>query len=185
MLGRYPISFTHRTSARAKRTRIVVMASGEVVLTTPAGVSLLAGERFVLRHARWVMRQKRTLLRRREYLEHRERAREFLSVRVPFFASVLGVSFSRIFVRDQKTRWGSCSRLGNLNFNYRIVFLPPHLQDYLIVHELAHRVEMNHSARFWDVVRFVVGDPVVLRRELLGKGQLQDLQIRPKWYDAL
>ncbi len=169
MLFSTHISFTHHTSARAKRIRLAIMASGEVVLTTPAGVSVRAGERFVRRHARWVMRQKRTLLRRREYLEHRERAREFLSARVPFFASVLGVSFSRIFVRDQKTRWGSCSRSGNLNFNYRIVFLPPHLQDYLIVHELAHRVEMNHSVRFWDVVRSVVGDPLVLRRELLGR----------------
>lgn len=64
----------------------------------------------------------------------------------------MGVSYLRISIRDQRTRWGSCSLKGNLNFNWKLVLLPEELADYVIVHELCHRIYMNHSSDFWKLV---------------------------------
>jgi hypothetical protein len=65
----------------------------------------------------------------------------------------MGITYGRISVRDQKTRWGSCSSKGNLNFNYRLYYMPQHLMDYVIIHELSHRKQMNHSKLFWAEVQ--------------------------------
>lgn len=83
---------------------------------------------------------------------YRDKAREIYEQKVSYYAQMMGVSYGRIAIRDQKTRWGSCSGEGNLNFNWRLIFAPAGVLDYVVVHELAHRKEMNHSPRFWRVV---------------------------------
>lgn len=83
---------------------------------------------------------------------YRDKAREIFEQKVSYYAQMMGVSYGRIAIRDQKTRWGSCSGEGNLNFNWRLIFAPAGVLDYVVVHELAHRKEMNHSPRFWRVV---------------------------------
>ncbi len=75
--------------------------------------------------------------------------------RAQYWAPLLGVSFGRVSVKDQRTLWGSCTREGNLNFSWRLALAPEEVLDYLIVHELAHRAQMNHSRRFWAVVERV------------------------------
>ena len=75
--------------------------------------------------------------------------------RAEHWSPFLGVSFSRVSVKDQRTLWGSCTREGNLNFSWRLALAPDEVLDYLIVHELAHRAQMNHSRRFWEVVERV------------------------------
>ncbi|MDP2944335.1 MAG: M48 family metallopeptidase, partial [bacterium] len=77
--------------------------------------------------------------------------------------------YRRISIRDQKTRWGSCSRTGNLNFSYRVLELTPAAADYIIIHELCHLREFNHCVRFWALVAKTVPDYVRLRRELRGR----------------
>lgn len=69
--------------------------------------------------------------------------------RAAHWAAALGVGFGRVRVGDQRTLWGSCSRKGDLSFNWRLTLAPPEVLDYVVIHELAHRLEMNHSKRFW------------------------------------
>ena len=90
--------------------------------------------------------------------ELRERAKSVLAQRTADFARQVGVTYGRITVRDQKTRWGSCSQTGNLNFNFRLILAPPEVLDYVVVHELCHRRQMNHFAQFWQEVARVLPD---------------------------
>ena len=78
--------------------------------------------------------------------------------RVHYFARLMHLSYNRVTIRHQKTRWGSCSGKGNLNFNCLLALVPPQVLDYVVVHELCHLKEMNHSARFWAEVARVLPD---------------------------
>lgn len=87
-----------------------------------------------------------------------EEAAAYLPLRVRYYAEKMSVSYGRITIRNQRTRWGSCSRKGNLNFNCLLMLMPEDVIDYVVVHELCHRIEMNHSKRFWDQVARVLPD---------------------------
>ena len=82
----------------------------------------------------------------------------------------MGVTCGRISIREQKTRWGSCSGQGNLNFNWKLILMPPEILDYVVVHELAHRKQMNHSPAFWAEVERILPDWRERRRWLREKG---------------
>ena len=86
--------------------------------------------------------------------------------RVKHFAPIIGVTYGRITIRHQKTRWGSCSSSGNLNFNCMLMATTPELIDYVVVHELCHRKQMNHSPSFWAEVEKVLPNYKELRKEL-------------------
>lgn len=87
-----------------------------------------------------------------------QEALEDLPARVKYYAPLVGVTYGRITIRNQRTRWGSCSSKGNLNFNCLLMLCPPKIRDYVVVHELCHRREMNHSARFWAEVEKILPD---------------------------
>lgn len=93
-----------------------------------------------------------------ELVELKKRAQEYIPKRVEYFANIMSVEYGRITIRNQKTRWGSCSSRGNLNFNCLLMLTPPEVIDYVVVHELCHRKEMNHSKAFWREVEKVMPD---------------------------
>lgn len=100
------------------------------------------------------------------YHEAVEKTRALVTERAQYWSQIYGISFGKIAIRKQKTRWGSCSRAGNLNFNYRIGFLPFELADYIVVHELCHIVHHNHSVDFWNLVQEAYPNAKALRARL-------------------
>jgi predicted metal-dependent hydrolase len=171
-----PFEYAVRRSPRARSLRITVHPDGRVVLTLPRRASEASGRAFVAAKADWVRSALARLASlpppvaprggRREYLARREEARALVLRLLEKWNAGYGFSWSRVTVRNQRRRWGSCSRRGSLSFNYRIVHLPPRLADYLVVHELCHLREMNHGPRFWALVARALPDCRELAAEL-------------------
>ena len=101
-----------------------------------------------------------------QFQKHKYAARKLVTSRVKFYAEQYGFKPGKISIRNQRSRWGSCNTKGDLNFNYRLIELAPDLADYVIVHELCHTKEMNHSARFWSLVKQVVPNFNSCRKEI-------------------
>ncbi len=98
-------------------------------------------------------------------------AKEYFPKRAAYFHQFTGGTYDRITIRDQKTRWGSCSARGTLSFNWRLMLAPPAILDYVVVHELCHLTHMNHSAAFWQAVESVYPDYRNARKWLKEHGQ--------------
>lgn len=93
-----------------------------------------------------------------DYLRLKDKALRLAQMHLDHFNAIYKLTYKKISIRNQKTRWGSCSSTGTLSFNYRIVHLSPEAQDYIIVHELCHVAQMNHSAKFWRLVEKTIPD---------------------------
>lgn len=100
------------------------------------------------------------------YLKYKEAARRLISKKVEEFNLFYNYKINKISIRDQKTRWASCSRSANLNFNYKIIFLPEDLINYIVVHELCHLGEFNHSKNFWKLLEKKIPNYLVVRKKL-------------------
>ncbi len=106
----------------------------------------------------------------REYLENKEQARELIITEVERLNIPYGFIYGKISIRNQKTRWGSCSRKGNLNFNYKLLHLPKEEREYVIVHELCHLAEFNHDKHFWELVARSVPEYKMIRSKMKKNG---------------
>lgn len=148
-----------------------ILPSGDVLARMPRCVTDVEAIKFIEKHREWIL-EKLAAWRRQEKgkmttgatpvscltNEEMEKIKNRIAGRVVHYAKIMGVTFGNITIRNQKTRWGSCSSKGNLNFNYQLYYLPEELLDYVVVHELAHRRHMNHSAEFWrEVERWYPG----------------------------
>jgi predicted metal-dependent hydrolase len=105
-------------------------------------------------------------MQRRYNQKKQEQAERFIEGRINYFNKFYKFSINRVAVKNQSSRWGSCSSKGNLNFNYKIIYLRRDLADYLVVHELCHLGELNHSKRFWALVKQTIPNFVELNKEL-------------------
>ena len=170
------ISYTVRSSPRAKSIRIAVYRDGSVVVTKPTRVSNEQIASLVAKKIVWIEHKIQELAKKpvkilahysaKDFKENKKRALELVQEKIAHFNHFYKYDIANVVIRNQKTRWGSCSRRNNLNFNYKIVFLPEALQDYIIVHELCHLGQMNHSQRFWDLVAQQIPDHKMLRTQL-------------------
>ncbi len=162
-VGGREIKYLVKKSARARRLRLAVHAGGRVVVTIPSrGVSLSEAHAFVQKQATWIVNAQACVPaaaalpsareRRKDFLHYAPVARALVQKKLKELNVYYGHTYGRVSVRNTSTRWGSCSRKGNLNFNYRIIFLPEHLCNYVVVHELCHLKEFNHSRAFWQLV---------------------------------
>lgn len=177
------IPYIVRRSLRTRSVRLSVYPDGRVVVSAPRFVSLRTLKQFVETKTSWIIEKTKTFQSsgpprvspreaRKNYLEHKEAARRFIHERLVYLNRPYGFVYRKIFIKDQKTCWGSCSKKGNLNFSYRLLFLPPHLADYVLVHELCHLKEMNHGKRFWSYVAQTFPQYQKLRRELREQARL-------------
>ncbi len=170
------ITYTLRKSQRARRMRLAVYCDGSVVVTTPFDLQESMAEKFIREKSSWLFLKleffnqfKGKAISRRghdDYLQYKDKAYEIALDRVNHFNQQYKFSYNRINIKNQKTRWGSCSKKGNLNFNYKIAFLPQRLIDYIVVHELCHLGEFNHSRKFWSLVGKTFADYKEIRREM-------------------
>lgn len=147
--------------SRRKTMAVQVKKDGQVVVRCPLWVSDKRAGQFLEEHGAWVAKQYERVQERirnqvsydpEQVKAYREEARKILTEKTALWAQRMGVTYGRITIREQTTRWGSCSGKGNLNYNWKLVLLPEELLEYAVVHELAHRKEMNHSERFWNIV---------------------------------
>ena len=105
-----------------------------------------------------IKRRRRASSVTKHYLEHKEAARARILARLHHYNQHYGLEWNRVAIRNQRRCWGSCTSLKNLNFSYKLLFLPDHLLDYVVVHELCHLVELNHGKNFWALVEQQVPD---------------------------
>jgi len=165
-----------KKNIRARSLRLTIKQNGSVCLTLPFFVPYRQGQSFLEKQKKWIFEkiqsfqsQPKSLIssgNKKEYRLHKENARKHIEKRLAYFQSLYPVQWTSVSVRNQSTRWGSCSSRGHLSFNYRVLFLPERLGDYVIVHELCHLQEMNHSPRFWSLVAKVFPDYRELRRQM-------------------
>ncbi len=170
------ISYTHKKSKRAKRMRLAVYCDGSVVITSPFGVQQSIIEKFVSDKKQWVWDKIQFFnsvdskaiqtFSNKDYLENKDNAFILVNERFRFYNKIYGFSFNKIYIKNQKTRWGSCSNKQNLNLNYKIVFLSQKHQDYIIVHEMCHLKEFNHSRKFWALVEKALPNYLEIKKEL-------------------
>lgn len=170
------IQYSIKRSPRAKRMRITVYRDGSVVATTPRNFDDNLLINFINQKKDWILKRVQKFLSsplrfiknssKKDYKKYKIEALKLVEERLAFYNQQYNFKYNRISIRNQKSRWGSCSRQGNLNFNYKIFFLPPEIRDYIVVHELCHLQEFNHSQNFWDLVKITVPNYKEIRKSL-------------------
>ena len=174
------------TVIRSNRKTVAIQVNSDLSVTVRAPRSasekdieeiLKKKEAWISKHIAKINKTKERLeaestekLTREKVIALAEEALKVIPERVEYFAKVIGVTYGKITIRNQKTRWGSCSSKGNLNFNCLLMLAPSEVLDYVVVHELCHRKQMNHSKAFWLEVEKVLPNYKEVRKWLKEEG---------------
>jgi predicted metal-dependent hydrolase len=175
-LHKNKVEYTLKVSKRARRMRLAIYCDGGFVVTAPRHISNNIIEQFIIRKSQWILDKLEYFKSisskinakgsENDYSNYKDKALALVEKRIEYFNKIYGFKFNKINIKNQKTRWGSCSRKGNLNFNYKIALLPEKLADYIIVHELCHLKEFNHSQKFWNLVARTIPNYLEIKHEL-------------------
>ena len=151
----------------ARKTISICIENMSVVVKAPIGTDRKTIEKLLIKHTRWIQKGIETQRKKEElkrYLTPEEvkklkkEAKLYCKEKADYFANIMGLKYSRITITSAQKRFGSCSSKGNISFSYRLMLYPEPAREYVIVHELAHLKEMNHSKRFYDIVASVIPD---------------------------
>jgi predicted metal-dependent hydrolase len=174
-IGGQLIEYTVQRSLRSRSISISVTEEGKLRLSYPWRVSDAAAHSFVQKKAEWILKkvsEARSLdlthisLTRSTGARLKKETKTLVILRLQYFNQFYGYTYNKITIRNQKSRWGSCSKKGNLNFNYKLAALPAELSDYIVVHELCHLGQFDHSKKFWELVARTIPDWKKKREEL-------------------
>lgn len=161
----------------ARRTIALSIKEGRLVVKAPFGTTREKIESVILSHKKWVDKHLRIEAERNARIgmlsderikELKKQAKRIIPLKVDYYSKIMGLKYGRVTITSAKTRFGSCSSQGNLSFSYRLMLYPEYAIDYVVVHELAHLVELNHSDRFYRIVASVLPD-YKARQKLLKK----------------
>lgn len=174
------VNYSIRRSKRAKRMRLAVYCDGNFIVTVPQTFPANSIDRYVIAKSQWILskldffeglnKKQKLTLGSDGYELYKDKAFEMVTERLTVLNQTHQYKLNRIAIKNQKTRWGSCSKKRNLNFNYKIIFLSPKIRDYIIIHELCHLKEFNHSRKFWNLVAEAIPDYQNIVNELKIKG---------------
>lgn len=169
------VGYNLKKNSRAKNLSLSVSGSGRIALTIPKYFPIFLAEKFLREKAGWLLEKIEHSLKnpinpiignKKDYLEKKENALALVEQKINQFNRYYDFDIKSLSIKNQKTRWGSCSTRKNLNFSYKLVYLPETLVDYVVVHELCHLKEMNHSTRFWSLVSEAIPDWKTRRKAL-------------------
>lgn len=173
----FGIEYTHAVSLRTRSVRFTIRSDGSCVLTTPKRISQTTIDTFLLSRQEWIVKKLHQYKNnprislgtgtQGELLQNKEHVKNLVTQKLKLYqVQYPHLQWKKIVIRNQSTRWGSCSKKGTLSFNYKIHTLPDELIDYIVVHELCHLGEMNHSQNFWNLVGIALPEYKTLRTKL-------------------
>lgn len=170
------ICYFLRRSNRSRGVRLSIDGAAKITVSASKHIPLFLLQKFILQKSVWILEKLEYFKNNpdkprlggspEDFIKRKKDARHLVKQKITQWNRIYDFDFKKFTIRNQKSRWGSCSHRKVLNFNYKLVYLPEPLADYLIVHELCHLKEMNHSHRFWAEVSRAIPDYTLRRRKL-------------------
>ena len=150
-----------------RKTVSISIVNCAPVIKAPIGTDAETIKRIVLKHSKWIEKHIEQQRRKTSLFENlteddikriKKEAKEYFNDKTEHYAGIMGINYGRITITSAKKRFGSCTSVGNISYSYRLMLYPEAAREYVVVHELAHRKEMNHSKRFYDIIARVMPD---------------------------